>query len=218
MGVKGPREQAGSQGPAGALGQGWAQAMSESREPGPQRSSQAEASPWGRSTRLHGTPTAPCTLGPPGPPAPGRPCAGPGAQGCWRLHLAVTFPPKHRFRPAPSTVTRTRRWLRDKELQPATRLGLSLQGERGPPGVNGTQGFQGCPGQRGMKVQCGVRVWVGRVAAVQRGAGLRAAPGGPGGGQWPEPRLELGDQGALQRGLRTEKSFPVEARRSQGHS
>lgn len=29
---------------------------------------------------------------------------------------------------------------------------IFLQGERGPPGVNGTQGFQGCPGQRGVKV------------------------------------------------------------------
>lgn len=99
-----------------------------------------------------------------------------------------------------------------------TRLGLSLQGERGPPGVNGTQGFQGCPGQRGVKVRCGVHVWAGRAAAVQRGDGLRGAPGDPSGGQWLEPRPELGDKGALRRGLRTEKSFPMEARSSQGQS
>lgn len=42
----------------------------------------------------------------------------------------------------------------DKGLRLAKCL-FSLQGERGPPGVNGTQGFQGCPGQRGVKVQYG---------------------------------------------------------------
>lgn len=58
----------------------------------------------------------------------------------------------------------------DRTRAPACKMPLfSLQGERGPPGVNGTQGFQGCPGQRGVKVQYGFGVYKSQVRVCGEG-------------------------------------------------